>query len=86
MKTRNSIMSSVLCLGLLASGVTMAQERHPNIAAAQHLIDDAIGKIDTAQADNREQLGGHAQKAKDLLMQAKGELRAAAEYADHHGR
>jgi len=86
MKTRNLMLGSFLCLVLLTSGVTIAQERHPNLAAAQHLIDDAIAKIDTAQGDNKDRLGGHAQRAKDLLQQAKGELRAAAEYADHHGR
>jgi hypothetical protein len=84
MKTRDLMMGSAVCLVLLTGGVTMAQERHPNLAAAQHLIDDAIGKIDTAQAGNRDHLGGHAEKAKALLQQAKEELRAAAEFADHH--
>ncbi|HUN83502.1 MAG TPA: hypothetical protein VMU48_03945 [Terracidiphilus sp.] len=84
MKTRNLMLSSAICIVLVSGGVTMAQERHPNIAAAQHLIDDAIGKIDAAQAANHDHLGDHAQKAKQLLMEAKGELRAAAEFADHH--
>jgi hypothetical protein len=29
-------------------------------------------------------LGGHAEKAKQLLDQASRELKEAAEYADHH--
>lgn len=85
MKTRNLMLgSAAVCLVLVTGGITMAQERHPNIAAAQHFIDDAINKIDVAQAGNHEHLGGHAEKAKDLLNQAKAELRAAADYADHH--
>lgn len=83
MKTRNLMLGSVLCVGLFISGVTVAQERHPNLAEAQHLIDQAIGKIDTAQADTHQHLGGHAQKAKELLAQAKEEIRAAVEDADH---
>ena len=84
MKTRHLITGSVLFLGLLSSGVMISQEAHPNIAAADHLIDEAIGKIDAAQEANRDKLGGHAQRAKELLQQAKGELREAEEYAGHH--
>jgi hypothetical protein len=58
--------------------------RHPDLAEAQHHIQQAVAKIDQAQRANRDQLGGHAQKAKDLLDQADHELKAAAEFADHH--
>lgn len=88
MKTRNMFIGTVLGLGLFASGVIVAQDisprRHPNLAAAQRLIDNAIGKIDAAQAANEYDMGGHAARAKDLLVQANGELKEAAEAANRH--
>jgi hypothetical protein len=41
-------------------------------------------KIDVAQKENRFDLGGHADKAKEFLVQADRELKEAAVYADHH--
>jgi len=58
--------------------------RHPNIAAAQRLSTQAYEKIVQAQKANEFDLGGHAQKAKDLLEQANRELKEAAETANHH--
>lgn len=60
--------------------------RHPNIAAAQRLSTQAYDKIVAAQKANEFDLGGHAQKAKDLLEQANRELKAAAETSNQHGR
>jgi hypothetical protein len=57
--------------------------RHPNLAAAQRLSHQAFEKIVAAQAANEWDLGGHAQKAKDLLDQVNNELKAAAEAANH---
>ena len=39
-------------------------------------------RINRAQQANNDQLGGHAQKAKELLEQADAELRAAADVAN----
>lgn len=60
--------------------------RHPNLAAAQRLSTQAFEKIVAAQRANEWDLGGHAQKAKDLLDQVNHELKAAAETAnaEHH--
>jgi len=58
--------------------------RHPNIAAAQRLSTQAYEKIVQAQKANEFDLGGHAQKAKDLLEQANRELKEAAETANRH--
>jgi hypothetical protein len=60
--------------------------RHPHLASAQASIAHAYQKIDTAQQANRAQLGDHAQKAKELLVQASQELKEAAEYANHHNK
>jgi hypothetical protein len=88
MNTRNLMLGSLLSLGLFASGIVVAQNinphRHPNLAAAQRLIDDALGKIDAAQQANEYDMNGHAAKAKELLMQANRELKAAAETANRH--
>ena len=86
-----------ICLNLAASaaficgGVLLAQapvvnidgHKHPNLAGAQSNIVQAYQLIDRAQSANRDELGGHGQKAKDLLMQADAELRAAANVSNH---
>ena len=56
--------------------------RHPNIAAAQRLTEQAYNRISMAQQANEYDMNGHAQRAKDLLDQANRELKAAAETAN----
>lgn len=77
---------TLLCAGLVfgQGGVNIDPARHPNLAEAQHHIAQAIEKVDVAQKDNHDELGGHAEKAKALLVQADRELKEAAEFADHH--
>ena len=74
-------------MGLLALGVTMrAAEppqnvdpaRHPKLAEVQSLIKQAFDKLDEAQRSNDWDMGGHAQKAKELLKQADQEIKLAA--------
>jgi hypothetical protein len=81
--------SVVVAAALLVSGVASAQQpvqnvgkRHPNLAAAQQLSAQAAQKIAAAQSANEFDLGGHAQKAKELLDQANQELREAATTAN----
>jgi hypothetical protein len=52
--------------------------RHPNLAAAQRFSAEAFDRIVAAQQANEWDMGGHAQKAKDLLVQANDELKKAA--------
>ena len=76
-------VSLILCLG----GVAVAQRpkqnvspgRHPNLAAAQRLSEQAWQRILDAQKANEWDLAGHAQKAKELLDQVNNELKLAAE-------
>ncbi len=91
--TRKHLVGSLLGLSLVTAGITIAQgppernvsgARHPNIAAAQRLTDQAYNKIVAAQQANEWDMDGHAQKAKELLEQANRELKAAAEAANHH--
>jgi hypothetical protein len=59
----------------------MAPPKHPNLAAAQLDLDHAWDKILAAQKANEFDLGGHAQKAKDLIDGARKEVKQAAEAA-----
>jgi hypothetical protein len=76
---------------VLFSGLSQAQKkpaqnvsakRHPNLAGAQHLSEQAYQKIIAAQKANEWDMEGHAQKAKELLDQANNELKQAAEAAN----
>ena len=76
------IIGSILILG----GFAMAQKpaenvskgRHPNLAAAQRLSQNAYEKVTAAQQANEWDMQGHAKKAKDLLDQVNQELKLAA--------
>jgi hypothetical protein len=75
---------------LLCSVVTLAQapvqninkDRHPNLAAAQSLAAQANNYITAAQKDNRYDMHGHAQNARQLLVQVNQELKLSAGDAD----
>ncbi len=82
-----AIGAALVCAGVALgqSPVVNIGTKHGNLRAAQEFIVNAYGKIDEAQKDNRDQLGGHAEKAKQHLEEADAELRAAADYANAHG-
>ncbi|MGA9719717.1 MAG: hypothetical protein WBQ79_15675 [Acidobacteriaceae bacterium] len=89
MNVRQILIYGVCGAALFAGGVAVGQQDinprvHPHLAEAQKLISSAQGQIDQAQSAWKEKLGGHAQRAKDLLKQADGELRQAAEYANKY--
>ena len=56
--------------------------KHPNLAAAQRLSEQAYNKIIAAQEANEWDMQGHAQKAKGLLDQVNSELKLAAQAAN----
>lgn len=79
------LVGSVLCITSFAGGMLVAQGgRHPNLRAAQDLINQAFDRITAAQEANEWDMGGHAARAKELLAQAKEQIRLAAEAANHH--
>lgn len=92
MKRKDLVLGSILSAGLLFGGLVYAQRpvqnvnpgRHPNLAAAQRLCDQAFEKLQAAQQANEFDMGGHAAKAKDLLEQASREMKQAAEAANEH--
>ena len=80
-------------LMLLVAAVVIAQpkrnisaERHPNLAAAQRLSQQAYEKVSEAQRANEWDMDGHAQKAKELLEQVNNQLKMAAEAANRKHR
>jgi hypothetical protein len=83
-------MIVTLGFSLFIAGTALAQKpaenvsakKHPNIAAAQRLVEQAFNKITAAQQANEFDMNGHAAKAKTLLDQANAELKLAAETAN----
>jgi hypothetical protein len=70
---------------IMGAGVVYAgKPKHPNLAAAEKAIANAFEKLTAAQKANEWDLGGHAQKAKELLEQAQGEIKQAAEAANEN--
>lgn len=87
------LLRTLLASALLCTGVLFAQNRparnvsgrrHPNLAAAQRLSQQAYEKVVAAQQANEWDLGGHAQKAKELLDQVNRELKEAAEASNEN--
>ena len=69
------VIASLLLIGGIAIAEQPAQNvskgKHPNLAAAQRLSNQAFEKISAAQQANEWDMQGHAKKAKDLLEQAR---------------
>lgn len=90
MKMSKPFIGAVLALALIGGGIAVAQkpaenvsgQKHPNLAAAQRLSEQAFNKITEAQKANEWDMEGHAAKAKDLLDQVNKELKLAAEAAN----
>lgn len=83
-----------LLAAVLLCGITFAQEPvqdidpkiHPNLAAAQHHVVEANNAIATAQRENKYDMKGHAERARELLKEVNNELKAAAEAANAAAR
>jgi len=91
--TKHGVLTAVLGSTLLIGGVALAQPkknvsaaRHPNLAAAQRLSQQAYEKVTQAQQANEWDLGGHAKKAKELLEQVNNELKEAALTANKNAK
>jgi hypothetical protein len=89
MTKKNLLINTILSAALFSSGVTLAQtpvqnidkNAFPNLAEAQRLVVQANSYIITAQNANKEDMQGHAAKARQLLVQVNEELKLAAEAA-----
>ena len=88
--TRKLQVSGAILSALLFCGITLAQDPivdidpkiHPNLAAAQHHVVEANHAIAEAQKANKYDMKGHAEKARQLLVEVNRELKAAAEAAN----
>jgi hypothetical protein len=88
--TNKSLLIGTILSAALFSVLTGAQEPvldidkniHPNLAAAQNHVVEANKYVTIAQKDNREDMKGHAEKARQLLAQVNQELKLAAEAAN----
>jgi hypothetical protein len=72
-------------LGVLASDQVL--KGHPNLQQARHSLSDAQDWISKSQAANEHVWGvegGHGQKAKEAIGNAKRELDLAAEWVNSH--
>lgn len=91
--TKRAFAFPALLAAVLLCAASFAQEPvedisakvHPNLAAAQKHVVAANAAIATAQKDNRYDMKGHAEKARQLLVQANNELKLAAEAANAAG-
>lgn len=85
----SGILGSVLLIGTVAFAQRPERDvsgrRHPNLAAAQRLSQQAFEKITAAQEANEWDMQGHARKAKQLLDEVNRELKLAAEAANRNG-
>jgi hypothetical protein len=87
-KTR--ILAAILGSMLVIAGIAIAQKpkdnvsaaKHPNLAAAQQLSQQAYEKIIAAQQANEWDMQGHAQQAKNLLEKVNNQLKMAAQAAN----
>ncbi len=78
--------SLVLAGAAQAEPVVNIGERHGDLRTAQEHIVQAYQLVGAAQQNNVEGLGGHAERARQLLIQADAELRQAATSANNNGR
>lgn len=83
------LMIAILCVLVFPAAMfaqkpphNVSGKRHPNLSAAQRLVDQAFNRISEAQHANEFDMAGHAEKAKDFLDQANKELKLAAEAAN----
>ena len=77
-------IAAIAASALAIASVALAQfEAHPHLRAAHNHIDEAVAELRAAN-DGRWQFGGHRDRAEEMLRHAQEEIRAAAEYANHH--
>jgi hypothetical protein len=76
------VLVGLLFITIAVDARDVSRSRHPNLAAAQTLIEKAINKVSAAQMANEYDMDGHAAKAKTLLDQAYAEIKLAAQAAN----
>jgi hypothetical protein len=88
--TKRTFVLPATFAAVLLCGATLAQEPvvdinpsvHPHLAAAQRAVVEANRAIAEAQRENHWDMHGHAEKARELLVEVNNELKVAAETAN----
>jgi hypothetical protein len=81
------IITAAICLPLGAFAKDAMLKGHPNLQKARAALNDADKYISASQAANEaiwKDEGGHGQKAKEAITNAKTQLDAAAEWVNNH--
>ena len=77
-----AVLTALVLSGTAIFAANVSGKRHPNLKAAQVLIEKAVARVTAAQVANEFDMDGHARKAKELLDRVNVELKAAAEAAN----
>jgi len=81
MKT-SPLLKLAVGLLLIVFVLSCVSAPHPNLAAAQQYVQQAIDKVTAAQKANDYDMQGHAAKAKSLMEQAIREIQLAGQAAN----
>lgn len=90
MNYKNALIAALLAVSLALAAAVVAQRSnidpslHPGLAEAQQHILEATRKIHEAHERDKSDLGGHAEKAIQLLDQASLEVKSASELEHPH--
>jgi len=83
-KLMQAALAGALVGGLVVAAAAGPLKGHPKLNKAKNSIDRALADCREAKAEDPGEFGGHRVKAEQFLSQAKDEIYAAAEYANHH--
>jgi len=85
-KTKKILFVTLIAALAFTGGILTAGplRGHPNLEHARDHLNAAWEDIQHAQSANEWDLGHHAEKAKELISQAKEEVRQAAEVSNEH--
>lgn len=79
----SSFIKLLICFALVGGLLSCASvPGHPNLAAAQQFVQQAIDKIAAAQNANNFDMKGHAARAKELMKRAIEEISLAGAAAN----
>lgn len=84
-KLRTVLLTAAIAFPLGALAKDAVLKGHPNLQKSRHAITEAQRWIEKSQEANEKVWGvegGHAQRAKDLIGQAKKEIDLAAEWVN----
>lgn len=74
---KSLIVPALMAASLLVGTADAAPPKRPNLAAAHELILKAMAKVDAAEKNSEDKLGGHGQKALVALKEAESQISQA---------